>query len=120
DDIFASQDEQVTTHEDNIISEGGLDKNPSTSTQDYVSKKNDASIIFQDLNHINFFDNEYSEVPNDNERVNPNLNSNYMSQSDSNHSSMLGGGVDTAVFLSNNSGNDADSSDDIFASQDEQ
>ncbi|GKD70748.1 ribonuclease H-like domain-containing protein [Tanacetum coccineum] len=32
DDIFAAQDEQVTTLEDNIIFEGNVDQNPSTST----------------------------------------------------------------------------------------
>ncbi|GJR81064.1 berberine/berberine-like protein [Tanacetum coccineum] len=63
---------------------------------------------------------EYPDMPNDDEKVNPNLNSNYKSQSDSSHSSVPGGGVDTVVFLSNNSGNDADNSDDIFAAQDEQ
>ncbi|GKD51190.1 ribonuclease H-like domain-containing protein, partial [Tanacetum coccineum] len=57
---------------------------------------------------------------NDDERVDPNLNSDYRSQSDSSHSSVSGGDVDTADFPSNNSGNDADSSDDIFAAHDEQ
>nr|GEW87545.1 ribonuclease H-like domain-containing protein [Tanacetum cinerariifolium] len=33
-DIFTTQDEQVTTLEDNIFSEGNLNQNPSTSTQD--------------------------------------------------------------------------------------
>ncbi|GKA67015.1 ribonuclease H-like domain-containing protein [Tanacetum coccineum] len=32
-DVFAAQDEQVTTLEDNIFFEGDLDQNPSTSTQ---------------------------------------------------------------------------------------
>nr|GEV99937.1 ribonuclease H-like domain-containing protein [Tanacetum cinerariifolium] len=54
-------------------------------------------------------------MPNDDERVDPNLNSDYKSQSDSSHSYVPGGDVDTADFLSNNSRNDVDSSDDIFA-----
>ncbi|GJZ67417.1 ribonuclease H-like domain-containing protein [Tanacetum coccineum] len=49
--------------------------------------------VFQYVNHINFFDLEYPETPNDDERVDPKL-----------------------IF---NSGNDADSSDNNFATQDE-
>ncbi|GJW49658.1 ribonuclease H-like domain-containing protein [Tanacetum coccineum] len=78
------------------------------------------NVLGIELKHINFFDNEYPEMPNDDERVEPNLNSDYRSQSDSSHSSVPGGGMDTADFPSNNSGNDANSSDDIFAAQDEQ
>ncbi|GJV98255.1 ribonuclease H-like domain-containing protein, partial [Tanacetum coccineum] len=74
----------------------------------------DTSNVFQDLNHINFFDDDYPKMPNDDERVDLNLNSIYRSQSDNSHSSMLGGGVDTADFPSNNSGNDTDNNDDIF------
>ncbi|GJV26652.1 ribonuclease H-like domain-containing protein [Tanacetum coccineum] len=85
-----------------------------------VTKKIDTLNVFQDLNYINFFDNEYPEMPNDDERVDPNLNSDYKSQSNSSHASMPGGGVDTADFPSNNSGHDADNSDDIFDAQDEQ
>ncbi|GJV08421.1 ribonuclease H-like domain-containing protein [Tanacetum coccineum] len=58
-------------------------------------------------------------MPNDNEGVDPNLNSDKKSQSDSSHSSVPGGDVNTADFP-NNSGNDADSSEHIFAAQDEQ
>ncbi|GKE42452.1 hypothetical protein Tco_1469736, partial [Tanacetum coccineum] len=84
------------------------------------SKKNDTSNVLQDINHIKSFNNDYPEMPNNDDRVVPNLNSDYKSQSDSSHSSMSSGGVDTADFPSNNFGNDADSSDDIFAAQDEQ
>ncbi|GKB57499.1 ribonuclease H-like domain-containing protein [Tanacetum coccineum] len=56
---------------------------------------------------------------NDNERVDPNLNSDKKSQSDSSYSSVPGGDVNTADFP-NNSGDDADSSEHIFAVQDEQ
>nr|GEU57552.1 hypothetical protein [Tanacetum cinerariifolium] len=48
------------------------------------------------------------------------MNSDYRSQSDSSHSSVTGGGVDTTDFPSNNFRNDADSSDGIFAAHDEQ
>nr|GEW68513.1 ribonuclease H-like domain-containing protein [Tanacetum cinerariifolium] len=57
-------------------------------------------------------------MPYDDERVDPNLNSDKKSQSDSSHSFVPGGDVNTADFL-NNSGNDADSSEDIFAARDE-
>ncbi|GJV99628.1 ribonuclease H-like domain-containing protein, partial [Tanacetum coccineum] len=88
--------------------------------KDSVSKKVDTSNVFQDLNHINLFDNDYPEMPSDVERVDPNLNSDYRSHNDSDHSFLSGGGVDTVNFPSNNSGNDADSGDNIFAAQDEQ
>ncbi|GJZ96861.1 ribonuclease H-like domain-containing protein [Tanacetum coccineum] len=57
-------------------------------------------------------------IPYDDERVDPNLNSESKSQSDSSHSSVSGRDVNTADFL-NNSGNDVDSSQDIFATQNE-
>ncbi|GJY53363.1 putative nucleotidyltransferase, ribonuclease H [Tanacetum coccineum] len=57
-------------------------------------------------------------IPYDDERVDPNLNSNKKSQSDSSHSSVSSRDVNTAHFP-NNSGNDADSSEDIFAKQNE-
>ncbi|GKC64835.1 ribonuclease H-like domain-containing protein, partial [Tanacetum coccineum] len=72
-----------------------------------------------DINHVNFFNIEYPEMPNDDERVDPNLNSDKNSQSDSSHSSVPGGDVNTTDFP-NNSRNDADSSDNIFAARDEQ
>ncbi|GJU18889.1 ribonuclease H-like domain-containing protein [Tanacetum coccineum] len=85
--------------------------------KDTVSKKVDTSNVFQDINHIIFFDSDYPKMSNDDERVDPNLNSDYKSQSDSSHSFVPGGGVDTTDFPSNNSRNDADSSDDIFDTQ---
>ncbi|GJV27897.1 ribonuclease H-like domain-containing protein [Tanacetum coccineum] len=77
--------------------------------------KNDTTNVFQDINHINFFDGEYPEIPNDDERVEPKLNSDLRSQSDSNDSFVSSGGVNNVDFPVNNSGNDADSSDDIIA-----
>ncbi|GKB87809.1 ribonuclease H-like domain-containing protein, partial [Tanacetum coccineum] len=58
--------------------------------KDYVAKKIDTTNIFQDINHVNFFNIEYPEMPNDDERVDPNLNSDKNSQSDSSHSSVPG------------------------------
>ncbi|GJW27014.1 ribonuclease H-like domain-containing protein, partial [Tanacetum coccineum] len=86
--------------------------------EDSVTGKNDTSNVFQDINHVNFFDIKYPEIPYDDERVDPNLNSDRKSQSDSSHSSVSGRDVNTADF-SNNSWNDADSSEDIFATQNE-
>ncbi|GJZ92180.1 hypothetical protein Tco_0664245, partial [Tanacetum coccineum] len=85
------------------------------NNQDSISKKVDTSNVFQELMHINFSNNEYPEMPNDDERVDPNLNSDYRSQSDNSHSYVPGGGTDTADFPSNSSRNDVDSSDGIFA-----
>ncbi|GKB76086.1 hypothetical protein Tco_0942981 [Tanacetum coccineum] len=89
--------------------------------KDSVTKKIDiTSNDFQDLNHINYFDIEYPEITNDDERVDRSLNSDQRSQSDSSHFSMHVGHVNTTDFLNDNSGNDAQSSDNIFAAQDEQ
>ncbi|GKA76699.1 ribonuclease H-like domain-containing protein [Tanacetum coccineum] len=57
-------------------------------------------------------------MPNDDERVDPNMNSDNKSQSGSGHSSVSGRDVNTADFP-DNSGNDANSSEDIFATQNE-
>ncbi|GKB00821.1 hypothetical protein Tco_0828865 [Tanacetum coccineum] len=85
---------------------------------DSVIGKNDTTNVFQDINHINFFDGEHPKMPNDDERVDHNLNSDNKSQSDSSHSSVSGESVNTANFPKN-SRNDADSSEDIFATQNE-
>ncbi|GJY80650.1 zf-CCHC domain-containing protein [Tanacetum coccineum] len=58
-------------------------------------------------------------MPYDDERVDPNLNSDKKSQSDSSHSSVPGEDVNTADFPIN-SGNDANSNEDTFSAQDEQ
>nr|GEV29916.1 ribonuclease H-like domain-containing protein [Tanacetum cinerariifolium] len=63
----------------------------------------------QGVNHINFFDTEYFKIPNDDERVDPKLNSdNNKSESASSSSSESGGVYVTADFPVN-TGNDADS-----------
>ncbi|GKD73058.1 hypothetical protein Tco_1331340, partial [Tanacetum coccineum] len=59
-------------------------------------------------------------IPNDDKIVDPILNRNQRSQSDSSHSFVFGGDVNTADFPNDNSGNDAQSSDEIFAAQDNQ
>ncbi|GJZ28177.1 ribonuclease H-like domain-containing protein [Tanacetum coccineum] len=70
------------------------------------------------VNHINFFDLEYHEIPNDDERVDHKLNSDNKSQSASSSSFESGRNSFIADF-SVNSKNDADSSDNVFATQDE-
>ncbi|GKD21177.1 ribonuclease H-like domain-containing protein, partial [Tanacetum coccineum] len=70
--------------------------------KDSASKTVDASNVFQDLNHINFFDNEYPEMPYDDERVYHNQNSNQRSQSDSSHSSVPDGDMNTVTKLEEN------------------
>nr|GEW24326.1 ribonuclease H-like domain-containing protein [Tanacetum cinerariifolium] len=60
-----------------------------------------------DLNHINFFDNEYHEIPNDDERVDSSMNGEYRSESYSSHSFVPGKVVNTIDFSSSNNGNDA-------------
>ncbi|GJY89782.1 putative RNA-directed DNA polymerase [Tanacetum coccineum] len=78
--------------------------------------KNDSTNVFQDVNHINFFDIEYPEIPNDDERVANDLNK---GKSDSSSSSVSGSNINTADFLVD-SGNDADSSNDFVATQNEE
>ncbi|GJU41942.1 ribonuclease H-like domain-containing protein [Tanacetum coccineum] len=80
--------------------------------------KNDTANVFQDVNHINFFDLEYHEIPNDNERVDLKLNSDNKSQSASSSSSGSGRNSFTADF-SVNFKNNADNSDNVFATHDE-
>ncbi|GJT20107.1 ribonuclease H-like domain-containing protein [Tanacetum coccineum] len=78
--------------------------------------KNDSTNVFQDVNHINFFDIEYPEIPNDDERVTNDLNK---GKSDSSNSSVSGSTINTADFPVD-SGNDADSSNDFVATQNEE
>ncbi|GJU89132.1 putative RNA-directed DNA polymerase [Tanacetum coccineum] len=80
--------------------------------KDSIAEKNDSN-VFKDLNH------EYLELPNDDERVEPRLNTDQRLQSSSSSSSVPGEDAFTADFLVK-SGNDADSSDDIFATQDKE
>ncbi|GKA41682.1 hypothetical protein Tco_0734342 [Tanacetum coccineum] len=87
--------------------------------KDLVSKQADTKNVFQDLNYINFFDIKYSEIPNDDERVDTSLNSDQRSQSDSSHSFVFGEDVSTTDFSNDNSRNDAQSSDDVFVAHDE-
>ncbi|GJT58919.1 reverse transcriptase domain-containing protein [Tanacetum coccineum] len=56
-------------------------------------KKNDSANVFQDINHIFFFDIENPEIPNDDERVANDLNKN---KSDSSSSSVSGSNNNTA------------------------
>ncbi|GJV27115.1 putative RNA-directed DNA polymerase, partial [Tanacetum coccineum] len=75
--------------------------------------------VFQDVNHINFFDIEYPEIPNDDERVDPNLNSDINKSQSASSSSSESGGVSITADFPLNSRNDTDSSDNNFTTQDE-
>ncbi|GKA24269.1 ribonuclease H-like domain-containing protein [Tanacetum coccineum] len=68
-----------------------------------TEKTNTTSNIFQDLNHINFFDNEYPKRPIDDERVDLSPNSENSSQSDCSYSSDKQ--VDTLEDNNNSEGN---------------
>ncbi|GKA53836.1 ribonuclease H-like domain-containing protein, partial [Tanacetum coccineum] len=84
--------------------------------KDSKVEKNDSANVFQDVNHINFFDIEYLEIPNDDERVANDLNK---GKSDSSNSSVSGSNINTADFPVD-FGNDADSSDELVATQNEE
>ncbi|GKC67058.1 hypothetical protein Tco_1099656, partial [Tanacetum coccineum] len=79
---------------------------------DYEVEQNDSANVFKDVNHINFFDIEYPEIPNDDERVANDLNKN---KSNSSSSSVSGSNINTADVPIDNSRNDADSSDELVA-----
>ncbi|GJR08028.1 ribonuclease H-like domain-containing protein [Tanacetum coccineum] len=85
--------------------------------KDSEVEQNDSANVFQDVNHINFFDIEYPEIPNDDKRVANDLNKN---KSDSSSSSVSGSNINTADFPVDNSRNDADSSDELLATQNEE
>nr|GEV97731.1 ribonuclease H-like domain-containing protein [Tanacetum cinerariifolium] len=94
--IVDSRANQHTDNElDNVLDISHL------KIKDSGTRKNDTTNVFQDINHINFFDNEYPEMPNDDERVDPNLNSDNKSQSDSQSKSdySLYTKSDSGVFL---------------------
>ncbi|GKA99116.1 ribonuclease H-like domain-containing protein, partial [Tanacetum coccineum] len=82
-------------------------------------KKYDSNNVLQDVNHMNFFDIEYPEIPNDDERVENDLNRKNKSQSDSSSSSMSGSNHNTVDFPVDNPRNDADSSDEFVPTQNE-
>ncbi|GJW95157.1 ribonuclease H-like domain-containing protein [Tanacetum coccineum] len=77
--------------------------------EDSEVRKNDSTHVLQDVDHINFFDIEYPEIPNDDERVANDLNK---GKSDSSNSSESGSNIITADFPVDY-GNDADSSNDF-------
>nr|GEV59786.1 ribonuclease H-like domain-containing protein [Tanacetum cinerariifolium] len=84
--------------------------------KDSEVRKNDSTNVLQDVNHINFFDIEYPDIPNDDERVANDLNK---GKSDSSISSESGSNINTADFPVD-SGNDTDSSNDFVATQNEE
>nr|GEX23309.1 integrase, catalytic core [Tanacetum cinerariifolium] len=71
--------------------------------------------VFQDVNHINFFDLEYPETPNDDKRVDPKLNCDNKKSQSASSSSYESSEISVTADFPVNSGNDADS----FATQDE-
>ncbi|GKA65674.1 ribonuclease H-like domain-containing protein [Tanacetum coccineum] len=76
------------------------------------------SNVFQDINHLNFFDLDYPEIPSDENSDDPSLNSDSVDHSDSSHSLVSGEKDDTNDIP--DSGIDADISDYFHATQDEQ
>ncbi|GJW98934.1 ribonuclease H-like domain-containing protein [Tanacetum coccineum] len=84
--------------------------------KDFEVGKNDSTNVFQDVNHINFFDIEYPEISNDDEKASNDLNK---GKSDSSSSSVSGSNVNTDDFPVD-SGNDADSSDGLVSTQNEE
>ncbi|GJX52001.1 ribonuclease H-like domain-containing protein [Tanacetum coccineum] len=76
------------------------------------------SNVFQDINHLNFFDLDYPEIPSDENSDDPSLNSDSVDHSDSSHSPVSGENDDTNDIP--DSGIDADISDHFHATQDEQ
>ncbi|GJZ82646.1 hypothetical protein Tco_0647819 [Tanacetum coccineum] len=66
--------------------------------KDSEIEKNDSTNVLQDVNHINFFDIEYLEIPNDDERVENDLNRDKRTQSDSSSSSVSCSNRKTADF----------------------
>ncbi|GJR06960.1 ribonuclease H-like domain-containing protein [Tanacetum coccineum] len=85
-------------------------------SKDSKVEKNDSKNVFQDVNHINFFDIEYPEISNDDERIANDLNKD---KSDGSNSYVSGSNINNADFPVD-SGNDADSSDDLVATQNEE
>nr|GEY02383.1 ribonuclease H-like domain-containing protein [Tanacetum cinerariifolium] len=79
-------------------------------------RKNDSKNVLQDVNHINFFDVEYPEIPNDDERVTNDPNK---GKSDSSSSFESGKNINTADFPID-SRNDVDSSNDYVVTHDEE
>ncbi|GJY89910.1 ribonuclease H-like domain-containing protein [Tanacetum coccineum] len=67
--------------------------------------------VFQDVNHINFFDLEYHEIPNDDERVDPNLNCDINKSQSASSSSSESGGISVTADFPNDAKN--------FTTQDE-
>ncbi|GJV31805.1 hypothetical protein Tco_1392205 [Tanacetum coccineum] len=78
-----------------------IDKKDNT---DYEVEQNDSANVFKDVNHINFFD----------------INDVNKNKSNSSSSSVSGSNINTADFPIDNSRNDADSSDELVATHNEE
>nr|GEX86410.1 ribonuclease H-like domain-containing protein [Tanacetum cinerariifolium] len=84
--------------------------------KDFKDEKNDFANVFQDVNHIKFFDIKYPEIFSDDERVAHDLNK---GKSDSSSSSVSGSNINTTDFPVD-SRNDADSSGDLVVAHNEE
>ncbi|GJY37099.1 putative RNA-directed DNA polymerase [Tanacetum coccineum] len=76
-----------------------------------------SSNVFQDINHLNFFDLDYPKIPSYENSDDPSLNSDSVDHSDSSHSPVSSENDDTNDIP--DSGIDADISDHFYATEDE-
>ncbi|GJY37100.1 ribonuclease H-like domain-containing protein [Tanacetum coccineum] len=60
-----------------------------------LNRSESGSNVFQDINHLNFFDLDYPEIPSDENSDDPSLNSDSVDHSDSSHSPISGEKDDT-------------------------
>ncbi|GJX35991.1 ribonuclease H-like domain-containing protein [Tanacetum coccineum] len=90
-------DEQMATMI-SLIKDNKIGKNVQANMADSKIEKNDSTNVLQDVNHINFFDIKYLEIPNDDERVENDLSRDKRTQSDSSSSSVSCSNHKTADF----------------------
>nr|GEW42670.1 hypothetical protein [Tanacetum cinerariifolium] len=113
--LIKSKDE-IPNDDERVANDLNKGKSDSISSfKDSEVEKNNSTKVFQDVNHINFFDIEYPKIPNDDERVANDLNK---GKSDSSSSSVSGSNINTTDFPVD-SRNDADSSNGLVATQNE-
>ncbi|GKB48718.1 ribonuclease H-like domain-containing protein, partial [Tanacetum coccineum] len=87
--------------------------------KDSVPKESKSEIdVCQDVNHLNFFDLDYPEIPSDDNEIDPSLNNDSSNHSDSSHSHVSGENDD--IIDIPDSGVDADNNGHIHATHDEQ
>ncbi|GJW74648.1 ribonuclease H-like domain-containing protein [Tanacetum coccineum] len=108
-------DEQMATLI-SLIKDNQVGKKVHANMADFEVEKNDSANIFQDIKHINFFDIEYPEMPNDDERVANDLNKGESNSCSSYVSSSNINTADSPVDY----GNDADSSNELVTTHNEE